>query len=214
MKMSPGFRLWPLLLAAAWVAAAGSPPGPAPLVTHTFASAATAATAPQPAKADAARSAAAFRRMTEVLRHPRCMNCHPQGDFPRQGDERRRHDQGVVRGADDHGVVAMRCSTCHSDQNVDEVPGAPHWGLAPLSMAWEGLSDAQLADQLKDPKRNGGKTLEQIYEHMAHDKLVLWAWDPGAGRQPPPIGHQEFARLVREWIDNGAVSPSSDSSRR
>ncbi len=53
----------------------------------------------------------------------------------------------------------MRCSTCHSDQNVDLVPGAPHWGLAPLAMAWEGLDDAQLADAIKDPKRNGNRTL-------------------------------------------------------
>lgn len=221
MKISSGFRLWPLLLVAAAIAVA-EPGASPPRVAHAAAAAVTAATpaatpaaapaAPQ-AKPDAMRSAAAFRRVAEVLRHPRCMNCHPRGDFPRVGDERRRHDMGVVRGKDDHGVVAMRCSTCHSDQNVDEVPGAPHWGLAPLSMAWEGLSDAELADQLKDPQRNGGKTLEQIFEHMAHDKLVLWAWSPGAGRQPPPIGQQEFVRLVREWIDHGAVSPGPAAKR-
>lgn len=210
MTKSSLVRLWPwLLLPAAallWGVAAVAAPQPGGKARAGIG----AVAAPAP---DAARSAAAFRRVAEVLRHPRCMNCHPSGDFPRQGDERRRHDMGVVRGADDHGVVAMRCSTCHSDQNVDEVPGAPSWGLAPLSMAWEGLSDAELADQLKDPRRNGGKTLEQIYEHMAHDKLVLWAWEPGAGRQPPPIGPQEFARLVREWIDHGAVSPGAATER-
>ena len=36
---------------------------------------------------DAEISAAAFESILPVLRHPRCMNCHSSGDFPRQGDE-------------------------------------------------------------------------------------------------------------------------------
>ncbi len=158
---------------------------------------------------DAERSAAAFRQMATVLRHPRCMNCHTATNFPRQGDERRRHDQNVQRGPDDHGVFAMQCATCHQNINHTHsgVPGAPGWGLAPLSMAWEGLSDEQLADQLKDHKRNGPRSLESLFEHMAHDELVGWAWNPGGNRKTPPISREEFARLVREWIDTGAVSP-------
>ena len=80
-------------------------------------------------------------------------------------------------------------------------------GLAPLSMAWEGLDDHQLAEALKDPARNGQRSLEQLYEHMAHDELVGWAWQPGGTRDPVPIPRDEFARHVREWIDTGAVSP-------
>ena len=45
----------------------------------------------------------AFRGMLDVLRHPRCLNCHPSGDFPRQGDDRHRHRMLVMRGPDDHG---------------------------------------------------------------------------------------------------------------
>jgi hypothetical protein len=169
----------------------------------------TTAPTTTPSAADPARSAAAFRQLATVLRHPRCMNCHTATDFPRQGDERRRHDQFVQRGPDDHGVPAMQCSTCHREvnQRTNGVPGAPGWGLAPLSMAWEGLDDAQLADQLKNQKRNGSRSLEEIYDHIAHDELVGWGWKPGGNRQTPPLSREEFARAFREWIDTGAVSP-------
>lgn len=171
---------------------------------------ATAAAGPRASaqKLDPARSQEAFRQVVAVLRHPRCMNCHTATEFPRQGNERRRHDMLVLRGADDHGAPAMRCSSCHQNINQSNgVPGAPNWGLAPLAMAWEGLNDRQLAEQLKDPARNGQRSLEQLYEHMAHDELVGWAWQPGGTRDPVPISRTEFARLVREWIDTGASSP-------
>lgn len=180
----------------------------------SFTQRAVAAASPQPAK-DSARSAAAFTQLATVLRHPRCMNCHTVTEFPRQGNERRRHDMLVMRGADDHGAPAMRCSACHQNTNQDNgVPGAPNWGLAPLSMAWENLNDGQLADVIKDPAKNGHRSLEQIFEHMAHDELVGWAWRPGAThdgkpRELPPMSHEQFAKLVREWIDTGAVSPKS-----
>lgn len=167
-----------------------------------------AANASQPS-ADPARSAAAFRRFAAVLRHPRCMNCHTSTDFPRQGDERRRHDQFVQRGPHDHGAIGMECSACHQhiNQRTNGIPGAPGWALAPLTMAWEGLDDTQLAEQLKDPKRNGHRSLEALYDHMAHDELVGWAWKPGGNRQPPPLSREEFASAVREWIDTGAITP-------
>lgn len=115
----------------------------------------------------------------------------------------------VLRGHDDHGAAAMRCLSCHQNINQENgVPGAPNWGLAPLSMGWEGLNDHALAEMLKDPARNGRRSLEQTFEHMAHDELVGWAWKPGRDRQPPPLSREEFAKVVREWIDTGAVSPS------
>ena len=170
---------------------------------------------PEPAKKiDPARSAVAFRQLAVVLRHPRCMNCHTATQFPRQGDDRHRHDQNVLRGPNNDGVPGMHCAACHQDINVESdpkisMPGAPGWALAPLSMAWEGLDDGQLADQLKDQKRNGPRSLDEIYEHVAKNELVGWAWKPGGNRAPPPIPREEFARLVREWIDTGAVSPGA-----
>jgi len=156
----------------------------------------------------AQQSADDFRQIATVLRHPRCMNCHTVTDFPRQGDDRHPHIMDVKRGPDDHGAVAARCSSCHQAMNqVNGVPGAPKWALAPLTMGWEHLNDHQLAEAIKDPEHNGHRTLAQIQAHMAHDELVAWAWHPGPGRDAPAITQAELGRLVQEWIDGGAVSP-------
>lgn len=178
------------------------------LASANFGVAAAVSTNPA-GSGDRAKSEAAFRRIASVLRDPRCMNCHTVTDFPRQGDDRHRHIMNVLRGDDNHGVPGARCSTCHQGVNqVNGVPGAPKWGIAPLSMGWEGLDDRQLADAIKDPSRNGHRTLAQIQDHMARDVLVSWAWNPGAGRRSPQISQAELGRLVQEWIDTGAYSPS------
>src|SRR5882672_3775698 len=57
----------------------------------------------------AARSAALFTELGKVLTHPRCVNCHPAGDRPHQGEQGRFHQPPVERGADGHGLTAMRC---------------------------------------------------------------------------------------------------------
>src|SRR5215470_2231436 len=79
---------------------------------------------------------AAFERIASVLEGPRCMNCHPRGDRPSQGDDRHVHLMNVQRGPADKGLPGMACSTCHQMRNNDaaRVPGAPHWRLAPKSM--------------------------------------------------------------------------------
>jgi hypothetical protein len=105
----------------------------------------------------------------------------------------------------------MPCRTCHHDANFDpaRVPGDPSWHLAPLTMAWQGRSLAQICEQIKDPKRNGGKALAALVHHMSDDSLVKWAWSPGADRTPAPGSHAEFVALVRAWADSGAACPSS-----
>ena len=153
-------------------------------------------------------SVAMFKRMAEVLRHPRCMNCHTFTDFPRQGDDRHRHVQRVVRGPDNSGFPTLQCSACHQTVNVADgaVPGAPNWHLAPLSMGWEGLSDQALCRTLKDTRKNGGKSIDALVHHMTDDALVQWAWNPG-GRALPPLAQAEFHRTVRRWAETGAVCP-------
>src|SRR4029077_16636837 len=88
----------------------------------------------------AARSAAIFTEFGKVLTPPRWVNCHPAGDRPRQGDMARLHQPPVERGADGHGLPALRCSICHQQTNFEPagVPGNPIWQLAPREMAWEG----------------------------------------------------------------------------
>jgi len=156
---------------------------------------------------------ALFTAFVSVLRHPRCMNCHSNGDFPRQGDDGHPHTMNVRRGTDGHGVTAEKCGTCHQDHNLSEShlpPGAPNWGLpaATTPMIWQGLSDAQLCRSIKDPKQNKNRTIDQLVEHLTEDKLVMWGWNPGEGRTPIPMLHEEFVTKVKQWQAAGAPCPN------
>jgi hypothetical protein len=157
----------------------------------------------------ATRSRALFGEAAKVFTHARCVNCHPADDSPRQGDGHRLHDPPVVRGFGNHGVPAMECATCHQDKNLAlaRVPGAPNWSLAPASMVWLDRTPSQICAQLKDPDKNGGKTLPQIVDHLAHDPLVAWGWSPGANRTPAPGSAAQVAALVQAWADTGAECP-------
>ncbi len=156
-----------------------------------------------------ARSIALFEEAGKVLQHPRCMNCHPVGDRPRQTDLMRLHQPLVVRGKDGHGAPGMPCATCHGASNFDPagVPGDSHWALTPASMTWEGKSLGQICTQLKDPKRNGGKDIAAILKHVTTDSLVKWAWNPGQGRTPAPGSNAEFGAILLAWAENGAHCP-------
>jgi len=158
----------------------------------------------------AERSRALFLEAGKVIQHPRCMNCHPVGERPTQGNDMQPHQPLVVRGADDKGALGMRCTTCHQTANFapSGVPGHPLWHVAPKSMAWQSKSLGQICEQLKDPSRNGGKTLAAIHEHMAHDSLVGWGWKPGAGRESAPGTQARFGALIKAWIDSGAACPA------
>lgn len=145
----------------------------------------------------------------DVLTHKRCVNCHPSGDAPRQGEESRIHDFGVTRNG-------VQCQSCHQEENnpFSGVPGAPHWGLAPASMKWEGLSRRQIAESVLDTERNGGRTHEDLIHHLTEHELVLWAWDPGKtpdgkDREPVPVPLDEYVKAVKTWFENGANIPES-----
>jgi hypothetical protein len=155
------------------------------------------------------RSRALFAEAGKVIEHPRCLNCHPVGERPTQGADMHPHSPLVVRGADDKGAVGMRCTTCHQAANFEPsgVPGNPLWHVAPASMAWQQRSLAQICEQIKDPRRNGGKTLAQIQEHMAHDELVGWGWHPGSTREPAPGTQAQLGALIAAWIESGAACP-------
>jgi hypothetical protein len=56
---------------------------------------------------------AMFEPVAQVLRHPRCLNCHTASDYPRQGDDRHPHRFLVARGQDDRGAYGKRCNECH-----------------------------------------------------------------------------------------------------
>ena len=157
----------------------------------------------------AARSAALFTEAGKVLTHARCVNCHPAGDRPRQGDVRRLHQPPVARGDDGFGLPAMRCPICHQAANFEpgRVPGNQVWHLAPIEMAWEGKTLGEICAQIKDPARNGGRSLDEIVHHIGTDHLVGWAWTPGGGRQPAPGTQSEAGALLNAWVNTGAVCP-------
>ncbi|MBW5440916.1 Isoquinoline 1-oxidoreductase subunit [Bradyrhizobium canariense] len=156
------------------------------------------------------RSAAIFTELGKVLTHPRCTNCHPAGDRPHQGDNARLHQPPVTRGADGHGLEAMRCNTCHQKANFEpgRMPGHPDWHLAPREMAWEGKTVAEICEQIRDPARNGGRKVEDLIDHIGKDTLVGWAWKPGFGRSPVPGTQQQAGTLVEAWAKTGAACPA------
>ena len=156
------------------------------------------------------RSRALFAEMGKVIQSPRCQNCHPVGQRPTQGDDMHPHLPLVVRGTDDQGAIAMRCATCHQVANFAPagVPGAPKWHMAPVAMAWQGKSLGEICTQIKDPARNGQRTLAQLHDHLANDELVGWGWHPGGSRAPAPGTQKQFGTLVTAWIQTGAACPA------
>jgi hypothetical protein len=157
------------------------------------------------------RAVAIFTEAGKVLQHPRCVNCHPAGQRPMQGDDQHPHQPLVVRGDGDLGAVGMRCFTCHGRANFDpaRVPGHPQWHMAPIEMAWEKKSLHDVCEQIKDPERNGGKDMAALIHHMAEDSLVGWGWSPGAGREPVPGTQKQFGALIQAWADAGAACPAN-----
>ena len=151
----------------------------------------------------------AFLEAYKVFMHPRCMNCHPAGDVPLQGNDSHLHAQGVKRGKDGKGLYAMKCKNCHQDTNLvgDNLPpGNPNWHLPPASrkMVFEGKSPRQLAMGFKDAKFTGFNTMDKFLHHVEHDALVKNSFTYG---ESPPLSHEEFAAKVREWVEKGAALP-------
>lgn len=194
-----------LLLASAWCG-----------VSHVAAEPSPSA-APSAAEVPIIEDATeAFDLMMQVLSHRRCINCHPAGDQPRQGEDSRLHRFGVQRGSEGHGTVALACHACHQSANNDDsgVPGAPHWHLAPRSMAWEGLSRTEIARSMLDPARNGGRTPAEVEQHLTQDPLVLWAFEPGVDhegtpREAPPVPVDTYIAAVKAWFAAGSPIPDN-----
>jgi hypothetical protein len=155
-----------------------------------------------------------FTEIQRVLTHPRCLNCHTNVDFPKQGNDRHPHSFRVERGPENKGPPGLECAACHQSGNntASGVPGAPNWHLAPLSMGWEDKTAGELCRTLLDKSRNGGRGVDALVIHLTSDELIGWAWNPGKDssgqdREPVPIGKDEFARIVRAWAGHGAVCP-------
>lgn len=160
---------------------------------------------------DDAGAKLSFLDAFKVFSSARCINCHPAGDAPLQGEDSHSHTFLVERGRDGKGFPAMRCNACHQDFNASgehAPPGADEWHLPPpeTKMVFQGKTAKQLCEQLKNPKLNGGRNLRQVANHL-DTKLVRWAWNPGGNRLTPPLEYQEFVRKFAEWRDQGGACP-------
>jgi hypothetical protein len=160
---------------------------------------------------DSAESVKAFMQVYKVLMSPRCMNCHPAGDQPLQGDDSQIHTMSVQRGKDGTGEYALKCSNCHQPTNVPGLhtpPGNPKWHLPPadMKMVFQGKTPHQLALQIMDYNQNGHKNKKQLLEH-ARDTLVKAGWNMGEGRIPPPLSYDDFTAAWDTWIEKGAYAP-------
>jgi hypothetical protein len=165
---------------------------------------------------DAAAGLAAFETVRQVFQHPRCQNCHIPGDAPLQFDEGRTHGQLVKRGLDGRGAAGLPCATCHATRNppasygAHMPPGAPDWHLPPpeTKMVFIDRTPAQLCRTIKDTKETRGKDLPAMLDHVTHDELVAWGWEPGVGRAPVPIPRAQVAAAFHTWMDAGAPCPA------
>jgi hypothetical protein len=83
----------------------------------------------------AARSRALFVEAAKVITSPRCMNCHPAGDQPHQGDDRHVHRPPALRGEANIGVPGQHCAACHNDNNFPLSVGAASYQSIPGSPA-------------------------------------------------------------------------------
>ncbi|GAC1431543.1 MAG: hypothetical protein NVSMB7_07600 [Chitinophagaceae bacterium] len=162
-------------------------------------------------KKDSIVSASAFKEVYKVLMSPRCMNCHPVGDIPLQGNDSHLHTMSPRRGKDGTGLYAMKCTNCHQPTNTAGVhtpPGNPKWQLPPsdMKMVFQGKSARELAIQIRDYNQNGHKNKQQLLEH-ARDTLVKAGWHMGEGRPAPPLTYTAFLKVWDTWVEKGMYAP-------
>lgn len=158
---------------------------------------------------------AAWETVRGVLQHPRCQNCHPDGDSPLQGDDGHVHAQNILRGPAGRGMVGAECTTCHGPANLPTIygahapPGVPNGWHMPgpeQRLVFVGVASGDLCKQVKDPARNGGKDMAALRSHL-DDPLVQWGWTPGSGRTPIPTPRDAFLAAWDRWAAAGAPCP-------
>jgi hypothetical protein len=162
-----------------------------------------------PLAAAAQDSRSLFQDVFAVLTGPRCVNCHTTFDEPRQGDANRRHTPPARRGDDGRGTAGLRCTSCHRATNnpSNSTPGAPDWRMPPASMGWSDLTPRAVCEALHASIRAANVPVGALIAHVQRDPLILWAWEPGGRRTPPPVPHADFVSSVEKWVAAGAACP-------
>lgn len=160
---------------------------------------------------------ALWDKIYEVFSHPRCANCHvgsdnvPMWSGPSYGPKARPHGMNINGGASRFGAEWIACNTCHTEHNSPlphGPPGAHAWLLPPVEMQWFGKSGAEICTQIKDPARNGDRTIARVAEHIAQEPLIQWGWSPGPGREPAPYSAAQLVEFVKKWDAADAPCPT------
>ena len=118
-----------------------------------------------------------FTEIAKVLTHPRCMNCHPAGAISAAGlGSSRAYAAGVARRRglrrDRHhllGLSPRRELRSHRGRHLQKHPRPS--ALGPRA-AVDGVArkiDGDICRQVKDVRRNGGRDLALLQEHIAKD---------------------------------------------
>ena len=90
-----------------------------------------------------AASVGHYMQMHAVLRHPRCVNCHPRDDTPKQGLDQHIHSPPITRGPQDRGPLGQPCSSCHTRPTTIQAGClAPSTGIWCLPQ-WRGKANRQ-----------------------------------------------------------------------
>lgn len=180
------------------------------LMSTALAGAEGTVTIDPPATVSKADGLAAWARIYEVTSHPRCSNCHvgadniPMWSGPSYGKPQK-HGMNINAGESRIGAEFIACSTCHAQrEGINDMPhAAPQvamtWRLAPVEAEWFGKSSNEVCNQLRDPARNGDRDVMAIAQHLDHDLILHWAWQPGGGREPAPYSLQEHVNDVLAW---------------
>ena len=166
---------------------------------------------------------AAWDDIYAVFSHPRCANCHvdesntPMWSGPSYG-ETRPHGMNINGGQSRIGVETIPCSTCHTQSTeFDSAPHAPPraghpWMLAPVEFTWFGKDTASVCKQVRDPARNGGRSAEDLVQHIIHDAeikaFITWGFNPGGDREPAPGSLQEHLDDMIAWTSAGMPCPT------
>jgi len=166
---------------------------------------------------------ASWQTFYEVASHPRCSNCHvgpsnrPMWSGPSYG-KTRPHGMNIKADESRMGIEAVPCATCHvtllqPSDNANAIPHTPPkvaspWSLAPVEAEWFGKSSSYICNQLKDPERNGDRTIRDVASHLDHDRVLQWAWNPGGNRQSAPHSLQIVMDSLMKWSAAGTPCPS------
>ena len=163
-------------------------------------------------------STATWTPIYEVFSHPRCANCHvgpdnlPMWSGSSYGAKPRPHGMNINAGMSRIGAEYIPCSSCHAVQNSQlphGPPGAHEWLLAPVEMQWFGKSSAEICAQIKDPARNGNRTIAAVAKHIEDAPLVHWGWTPGPGREPAPYSVAQVVAFLKQWDAAGSPCPAN-----